>query len=165
MLLLLLAACSRSSEEPDSILSPNTPDPSPSWVRSQEDALESLAATLENLEGSESTRAASVRQIRSVETVKMADVAPSTRSGAASDTDDIFYLVSFGEGSGSAILGADRRLPAVLAVLDETVLTPDDLTCSEEREIETPQDFVLSCLVGSAVSTMAIDPLRTPGPR
>lgn len=101
MLLLLLAACSRSSEEPDSILSPNTPDPSPSWVRSQEDALESLAATLENLEGSESTRAASVRQIRSVETVKMADVAPSTRSGAASDTDDIFYLVSFGEGSGS----------------------------------------------------------------
>ena len=126
MLLLLSAACSRSSEEPDSILSPNTPDPSPSWVRSQEDALESLAATLENLEGSESTRAAFVRQIRSVETVKMADVAPSTRSGAASDTDDIFYLVSFGEGSGSAILGADRRLPAVLAVLDETVLTPDD---------------------------------------
>lgn len=158
MLLLLSAACSRSSEEPDSILSPNTPDPSPSWVRSQEDALESLAATLENLEGSESTRAASVRQIRSVETVKMADVAPSTRSGAASDTDDIFYLVSFGEGSGSAILGADRRLPAVLAVLDETVLTPDDLTYSEEQEIETPQDFVLSCLVGSAISTMAIDP-------
>lgn len=157
-LLLLAAACSRSSEEPDSILSPNTSDPSPSWVRSPEDALESLVATLENLEGSESTRAASVRQIRSVETVKMADVAPSTRSGAASDTDDIFYLVSFGDGNGSAILGADRRLPSVLAVLDETVLTPDDLTYSEEQEIETPQDFVLSCLVGSAISTMAIDP-------
>ena len=157
-LLLLAAACSRSSEEPDFLFSPNAPEPSSSWVRSQDDALETLAAMLENLEGSESTRAASVRQIRSVETVKVADVAPSTRSGAVSDADDIFYLVSFGEGNGSAILGADRRLPSVLAVLDETVLTADDLTCSEEQEIENPQDFVLSCLVGSAISTLAIDP-------
>ncbi len=67
-----------------SSFSPNAPEPSSSWVRSQDDALETLAAMLENLEGSESTRAASVRQIRS----------------------------------------------SVLAVLDETVLTPDDLTRS-----------------------------------
>lgn len=83
-LLLLAAACFRSSEEPDFLFSPNAPEPSSSWVRSQDDALETLAAMLENLEGSESTRAASVRQIRS----------------------------------------------SVLAVLDETVLTPDDLTRS-----------------------------------
>ena len=43
-LLLLAAACSRSSEEPDLLFSPNAPEPSSSWVRSQDDALETLAA-------------------------------------------------------------------------------------------------------------------------
>lgn len=83
-LLLLAAACSRSSRSRISSFRRTLPSPHSSWVRSQDDALETLAAMLENLEGSESTRAASVRQIRS----------------------------------------------SVLAVLDETVLTPDDLTRS-----------------------------------
>lgn len=157
-ILLLTAACFRQSEETDFIASVPNLDPAP-WIRSQSEALETLAATLERLDGNDdATRSAAPRRVCSVATVKGADLITATRSGAVSEADELFYLVSFGERSGSAILGADRRLPSVLAVLDETVLTLADLARSASEEPETPQDFVLSNLIGSAISTMAIDP-------
>jgi len=159
---LLVTGCNRDFEESD--IGPSVPNDSSvcSSVRSQEEALEGLFAVLERIDAPDETRAGTFRQVQSVTALKTAAVCDPTRSGAGPGAEDLFYLVSFGEGNGSAVLGVDRRLPEVLAVLDETVLTPADFVRGDGtrsgEEGESPLDFILSRLVASSISTMAVNP-------
>ena len=166
MLFLLGVACSQD----DSLTA--TVDPVPEGGRNAnpyavtvEEALANLEGVLAQIDGE--TRAGGMRRAVSVDRVKAADVCDLTRSEAALDVEDLLYVVSFGEGNGSAVLGADKRVVPVLAVLDETVLTPEDFINEKTRssDIEsTPKmveseedlvDFVTDLMIDPAV---IIDP-------
>ncbi len=65
-----------------------------------------------------------------------------TRSADIPQLEDLLYVVSFGEGQGSAVLGADKRVDEIFAILDQTVLTAEDLLPNGTRsgvEIEDRQ--------------------------
>lgn len=131
-LFLLGIACSQD----DSLTA--TVDPVPEgghnanpYAVTVEEALANLEGVLAQIDGE--TRAGSVRRPVSVEKIKAADVCDLTRSEAALDVEDLLYVVSFGEGNGSAVLGADKRVTDVMAVLDETVLTTEDFVKFDTR--------------------------------
>lgn len=132
MLFLLGVACSQD----DSLTA--TVDPVPEGGRDAnpyavtvEEALANLEGVLAQIDGE--TRAGGMRRAVSVDRVKAADVCDLTRSEAALDVEDLLYVVSFGEGNGSAVLGADKRVTQVMAVLDETVLTAEDFVKFDTR--------------------------------
>ena len=132
MLFLLGVACSQD----DSLTA--TVDPVPEGGRNAnpyavtvEEALANLEGVLAQIDGE--TRAGGMRRAVSVDRVKAADVCDLTRSEAALDVEDLLYVVSFGEGNGSAVLGADKRVTQVMAVLDETVLTAEDFVKFDTR--------------------------------
>lgn len=159
----------------------NPEEESSPYVIPVEEALQTLTTALERIDGS--TRSGRMRSPLSVDRVKMAEAVAITRSAELPDVEDLFYIVSFGEGNGSAVLGADRRLDKIYAILDETVLTPEDFyllpTRSEglnggtENESETTdepkmissdeelEEFVTGMMVDSAVGTLAV---TLPGP-
>ena len=132
MLFSLGVACSQD----DSLTA--TVDPVPESGRNAnpyavtvEEALANLEGVLAQIDGE--TRAGGMRRAVSVDRVKAADVCDLTRSEAALDVEDLLYVVSFGEGNGSAVLGADKRVTQVMAVLDETVLTAEDFVKFDTR--------------------------------
>ena len=93
-----------------------------------EQALDELGDLLALIDG-EGTRAGGVRSVEAVETLH-ADRLPQTRSTELPEEEqpeDLLYVVNFEGGQGYAVLGADDRLPGVLAIADEGALTTDDL--------------------------------------
>ena len=131
-LFLLGVACSQD-DSLTSVIDP-VPEGGPNanpYAVTVEEALANLDQVLAQIDGD--TRAGAVRRAVSVDKVKAADVCDLTRSEAALDVEDLLYVVSFGEGNGSAVLGADKRVIPVLAVLDETVLTPEDFLNKRTR--------------------------------
>lgn len=131
-LFLLGMACSKDD------LPTTTMDPVPEGGRDAnpyavtvEEALANLNGVLAQIDGE--TRAGGLRRAISVEKIKAADVCDLTRSEAALDVEDLLYVVSFGEGNGSAVLGADKRVTQVIAILDETVLMAEDFTRNSTR--------------------------------
>ncbi len=109
----------------------NPEEASSPYVIPVEEALQTLTTALERIDGS--TRSGRMRSPLSVDRVKLAEAVAITRSAELPDVEDLFYIVSFGEGNGSAVLGADRRLDKIYAILDETVLTPEDFYLSPTR--------------------------------
>ena len=83
-----------------------------------------LNAELGILYYGETTRA-NDRRVRKIEPVRYDKLAPATRSTVA-DVENLLYIVEFEDGKGSAILGADKRVDGVFAVLDEGVITAED---------------------------------------
>ncbi len=155
-LFLLGMACSNE----DSLTA--TVDPAPvsggnanPYAVTVEEALANLDQALALIDGE--TRAGGMRRAVSVDRVKAADVCDLTRSEAALDVEDLLYVVSFGEGNGSAVLGADKRVTPVLAVLDETVLTAEDFVKFDTRatslEELTPKEDLQNLLTGMIVGT------------
>lgn len=127
---MFLLSCTRDADE-NSVLSPQVPEPVSPYAVSESEALQSLAIALQQIDGTDETRAGGVRKPLSIRSVKATDVFETTRSADIPDLDNLFYVVSFGEGNGSAVLGADRRVSSVFAILDETVLTAADFSRSE----------------------------------
>jgi len=117
--------------------------------------LANLEGVLAQIDGE--TRAGSVRRPVSVEKIKAADVCDLTRSEAALDVEDLLYVVSFGEGNGSAVLGADKRVTDVMAVLDETVLTTEDFVKFDTRatslEELSPKEDLRNMLIDMITAT------------
>ena len=123
---MFFLSCTRDADE-NFVLSPQVPEPVSPYAVPESEALQSLAVALQQIDGSDETRAGGVRKPLSIRTVKASDVFETTRSADIPDLENLFYVVSFGEGNGSAVLGADRRISSVFAILDETVLTSEDL--------------------------------------
>ena len=94
------------------------------YAVSEEEALDRLNDELGILYYGETTRA-NDRRVRKIEPVRYDKLAPATRSTVA-DVENLLYIVEFEDGKGSAILGADKRVEGVFAVLDEGVITAED---------------------------------------
>lgn len=94
------------------------------YAVSEEEALDRLNAELGILYYGETTRA-NDRRVRKIEPVRYDKLAPATRSTVA-DVENLLYIVEFEDGKGSAILGADKRVEGVFAVLDKGVITSED---------------------------------------
>ena len=132
---MFLLSCTRDEDE-NSVLSPQVPEPVSPYAVPESEALQSLAVALQQIDGADETRAGGVRKPLSIRSVKGSDVLETTRSTDIPDLDNLFYVVSFGEGNGSAVLGADRRVSSVFAILDETELTAADFSRSELTRAE-----------------------------
>ncbi len=140
MLISLLGwSCQKDQEQ----LTPVDPVPEAeiSYVVPVEEALRSLEMALDRIDG-EATRVGGRRTVKSIERVKATRAmrAETRATGDQPAVEDLFYLVSFGEGQGSAVLGADRRLESIYAILDETVLTPEDFDLPVTTRSELPAE-------------------------
>lgn len=97
---------------------------------------------LQTVIGDETTRSVSISD---VQTLTKSNFTQTTRSGA---DDEVIYIVDI-EGGGSAIMGADKRMEPIYAVLDNTKITAEQLvgaTTRSESEGEDIGDFVLGLL-------------------
>ncbi len=166
---LLLFSCNSDSDE---IVSPaSSPDPMPetsTYAIPVEEALESLYTVLEQIDGANETRAGLMRHAVSVGEVKASAVCDFTRSEQPADLDNLLYVVSFGENKGSAVLGADRRVEPIFAILDETVLTPADF-CSDatrvgENDGANDLQTFLTDMIVDAAQAQAVNPINPPTP-
>ena len=91
------------------------------YAISEEQALTRLEEFMSAFDGDQTrSHRWSVKEVRSI---SYSDIYGQTRSSDSENVDELFYIVEFGEGKGSAVMGADVRLESVYAVLDETVLT------------------------------------------
>ena len=143
-LFLLLAAglflTSCSEPQPDEF--PN-PDPPPTVGRHAvpiDQALGELDDLLGVIDG-QGTRAGGVRSVAQVQTLH-AQALPLTRSAGepGEQPENLLYVVNFEDDAGYAVLGADDRLPAVLAVTDEGSLTTEELVRAANGQT-TPEEF------------------------
>ena len=137
--LLMGWSCQKDQEQ----LTPIDPVPEAelSFVVPVDEALQRLEVALDRIDG-EVTRAGNRRMVTSIERVKAARaLRGGTRTmGDQPALEDLFYIVSFGEGQGSAVLGADRRLESIYAILDETVLTAEDFNPPASTRSTLPTD-------------------------
>lgn len=94
--------------------------------------------------------------VKSVECVGV----PSSRSEAS--TDSLFYIVNFDDNEGYAIVGADRRVDDVLAVIDEGSFDSNDIEPNSPRELmyNLVQDFAMGQLLSSPGIEITPDPLQ-----
>ncbi|WP_418979163.1 C10 family peptidase [Alistipes sp.] len=135
---LFLTSCS----EPQPEEFPN-PDPPPTVGRHAvpiDQALGELDDLLGVIDG-QGTRAGGVRTVAQVQTLH-AQALPLTRSAGepGEQPGELLYVVNFEEDAGYAVLGADDRLPAVLAVTDEGSLTTEELVRAANGQT-TPEEF------------------------
>ena len=135
---LFLASC--SEPQPDEF--PN-PDPPPTVGRHTvpiDQALGELHDLLGVIDG-QGTRAGGVRTIAQVQTLH-AQALALTRSASepGEQPENLLYVVNFEDDAGYAVLGADDRLPAVLAVTDEGSLTTEELVRAANGQT-TPEEF------------------------
>ena len=166
--LLLIVSCSKF-EEPtivpltaDDVLAEETVS---EYAVSVDDALAALDIALKSIDGAD-TRSTDARRVRSVKALKARDVLSATRTEQIPDVEDMFYIVSFDEGEGSAVLGADTRLEGIYAILDDTELSPADFVAiatrsdagdGEMRYVATEEElrqFVTSCITSAAVEDL-----------
>lgn len=117
--LLLSGACTTEPAE--------TPPSEPSGHRvSEEQALAALHALLSAID--KTTRSGG-RTVAGISTVRADELLPATRSrAAASDLDELVYIANFDGDAGYAILGADDRMPSVIAITERGSLSPAELT-------------------------------------
>ena len=89
---------------------------------------------LKTVMGGESTRAISVGEIK---TLRKSDFVPTTRGA---EDGDVIYIVDL-ENGGSAVMGADKRMEPIYAILDETKISPEKLTLAATRSGDDTQDI------------------------
>ena len=143
-LFLLLAAglflTSCSEPQPDEF--PN-PDPPPTVGRHAvpiDQALGELHDLLGVIDG-QGTRAGGVRTVAQVQTLHAQALALTRSAGEPGEQpENLLYVVNFEDDAGYAVLGADDRLPAVLAVTDEGSLTTEELVRAANGQT-TPEEF------------------------
>lgn len=102
------------------------------YAVSVDEALANLDRELDFIYGA-STRSGDRPNVRKVHTLHRNTVANATRSGEV-NAEELLYIVEFDEGQGSAILGADKRVEKVFAVLDESVITLEDFENAESGQ-------------------------------
>ena len=152
-LLLLASACSRDFDADDMPVSAPEPEQEQGYVVPVEQALQSLDNELAMICGGDETRAAQPRRrVKAVRNVAYADVAPATRSDEMpDDVADLFYIVEFADGEGSAVLGADKRVEPVVAILDQTVLTPEDFAAADIQSDDITS-YMTALMINSSIT-------------
>lgn len=111
--------------------------------------------------GGESTRAVSVGEIK---TLRKSDFVPTTRGG---EDGDVIYIVDL-ENGGSAVMGADKRMEPIYAILDETKISPEKLTLTATRSDDGEEDIeeyvmgLMNAKIETDVTLMAAGDLIIP---
>lgn len=123
VVVVVATSCQKDVVENIPCNDPMTEEPCSPYAVSKEEALDKLYKEFALIYGA-ATRA-NDRRVRKIEPVRYDKLAPATRSTVA-DVEDLLYIVEFEDGKGSAILGADKRVEGVFAVLDEGVITAED---------------------------------------
>lgn len=125
------------------------------YAISEQEALVSLDEFMAVFDDSQ-TRSNRRRSVRSIHSVPSENILNQTRTSACDDVGDLLYIVEFENGEGSAILGADRRLRSVYAVLDESVLTIDDFAnAANEDDGSDVAAFIAGVISDDVCNTMS----------
>lgn len=125
------------------------------YAISEDEAIENLNEFMAAFDGAE-TRA-NPRVVKRVESVKLDNVC-ATRSSEELDIDNLLYIVEFEDGQGSAVLGADRRVESVFALLDTSVITAQDFEDAANGVNEDDLGVQLAGMIAKeAVSQAAIE--------
>ena len=88
------------------------------------------------------------QSVGEIKTLRKSDFVPTTRGA---EDGDVIYIVDL-ENGGSAVMGADKRMEPIYAILDETKISPDKLTLTATRSTELSnsiEDFVVGALNGA----------------
>lgn len=151
--LSLVASCTKST---DVVVCHTESAIQSGFAVSQAEALSMLERDLGAIYGENGqTRAETTRRVKAIESVKFNRNTRSTRGESIpDDVENLLYVVEFENGQGSAVLGADKRVEPVLAILDETVLTAEDLENSTSPDADTDDltAFVSGMIYNSALS-------------
>lgn len=119
------------------------------YAVSEEEALTHLDAFM-SIIGASETRSVQ-RKIKNIQTIKYSNVSVDTRTNE-SEVDNLLYVVEFDNGQGSAVLGADRRVDNVFAVLESGVLSVGDFEGTDVRcDDEKLEMFLVKLIVNEAV--------------
>lgn len=159
--LVAMVACTDSHDAwaPD----PDSGRSASAYAVSEETALAYLDSALGMLYGDQTdTRATSAKpRIASIRPLRLPNAAGSTRSDAASDAETSLYVVAFEGSTGSAVLGADTRVEKIYAILDETVLTPEDfathVAAGSSDDTQDIVNFVTQAIVADVSYRIAAD--------
>ncbi len=146
---MMIIACAKTDPVAEAL--PEQPITTKGYALSVEVALHNLEGELAALYPA--TRNSSPKQFKAVKTITP-EALPRTRATESlDDVENLLYLVEFADG-GSAVLGADKRIDPVMAVLDETVLTPENFTqgSSDESDIS---NYIATLLAESAAAQVA----------
>lgn len=150
---MFVVSCHSEIAEPKVVGAPSVDDPVSIYAISEEEAIENLNEFLAAFDV-EDTRVNS-RVVKSIEPVKL-DNLGVTRTSSDVDIDNLLYIVEFEDGQGSAVLGADRRLTPVYAVLDESVLTKEDFQNVVNGEnIEDVSTFTAGLIAQDAMNSIS----------
>lgn len=122
---IIFAACSKEEIQINAVEKVKNP-----YAVTPNEAVDILKSALDD----ESTRSVSIGKIK---TLSMRDFVPATRS---SEDADLIYVVDL-ENGGSAIMGADRRMESIYAILDETKISSEKLTMTTTRSAEQDEDI------------------------
>lgn len=173
-LFLFLAGMFASCNDDSDYLGLREPvvDPARESAVSPETALENLKLFLETLPDAQGETRAGLSGRRVASILPLKTVSARTRSASASGVENLLYVVVFEDGQGSAILGADTRVNPVYAVLDKTVLTPDDFELrdsvgfvGDEEEGIRIKDFLVKIILDDVSDNLdqPADPLPGAG--
>lgn len=122
---LILAACTKEETSIAKIEEVKNP-----YAVTPDEAVQLLKTVI----GGETTRAVSIGDIK---TLRKSDFVPTTRGG---EDGDLIYIVDL-ENGGSAVMGADKRMEPIYAILDETKISPEKLTQVATRGDDSEQDI------------------------
>lgn len=89
-----------------------------------------------------------------IKILKQSDFVPATRSADADNP--AVYLIDIPDG-GCAVMGADKRLEPVYAIMDETKLSPEDLTSTATRSESTEDEDIQTFVTGLINDAVAAD--------
>lgn len=96
-----------------------------------------------------------------IKTLMKSDFVPATRSSNAEDAPAI-YLIDIPDG-GCAVMGADKRLEPVYAIMDETKLSPEDLTTAITRTESASEEDIQTYVTGMINDAIEADILGYEG--
>lgn len=85
-----------------------------------------------------------------IKTLMKSDFVPATRSTDAEDAPAV-YLIDIPDG-GCAVMGADKRLEPVYAIMDETKLSPEDLTTATATRTESTYEEDIQTFVTGLIN-------------
>jgi len=125
------------------------------YIVSEKEALSRLESFMSAFDGDE-TRSQR-RKVTSIKGVSFNNIYGNTRANQPIDIENLLYIVEFENGEGSAILGADKRLEPVYAVLDKSVLTIDDFNNAVSGENMDDISTFTAGLIANEVSNASLD--------
>ena len=83
------------------------------------------------------------RSVRSVETLAASELTAATRSEAADEIGDLIHIVNFDNDGGYAILGADDRIPSVIAVTEQGNLSAAEFVAASLADDPDTENLAL----------------------